>query len=277
MRSPFSTLVIFIALAASVLSPVARAQVTINLNTVIGPSGTNAATVAGIGNAVNFTGFALNSGATPLTASGSPAPTAFDFNTGFSDTLDRATGSSAGAPNVWADLKYDSSTTSPLILDMNNDGSFAGEIPVTGFGMHGDTFITFDLAVIRANAGLAANTPLTLTGSAGIANTSLVATSGAILADSTQLAVFDWNAGAGNTLSNFTLNVSGTTRYLTFAGLSGLDADNFFAHVGFANVQLQAVPEPTTGLLLGAGLAYLVAAAARKRAGLGQVTPTRRA
>ena len=244
---------------------VVHAQVSIQLNDVIGVTGTNAATVAGVGNAVNWTGYAVNSGATTLTASGSSGSSAFDFNAGFADTLDRATGSTAGAPNVWANLKYDSSTTSSLILDTNNDGSFSGESPLLGFGMHGDTFITFDLDVLRASYGLAPDATFTLTGIAGIANTVTAPTSGAIIADSTQLAVFDWTSGAGNLTSAFSLSISGSTHYLTFIGLSGLDADNFYAHVGFANVQLQSVPEPPIALLLSVGSLLGGAAYFRRR------------
>lgn len=247
------------------LAPLAaRAQVSIQLNDVIGVTGTNAATVSGVGNPVNFTGYALNAGATTLTASGSSGTSVFDFNTGFADALDRATGSTAGAPNVWANLKYDSSTTGPLILDANNDGSFSGESALPGFGMHGDTFITFDLDVLRANAGLAPDAVLVLTGIAGIANTVIAPTSGAIIVDSTQQAVFDWTSGAGNLTSAFSLTLSGSSHYLTFIGLSGLDADNYYAHVGFANVQLQAVPEPPVVTLLSAGL-VLAGAILRRR------------
>lgn len=256
-----------ILLTLALLAPGAAQAQVILLDSVIGAPGTNAATVASAGNAVNFTGLGSNSGVTSLTAAGSTGSSSFDFNTGFSDSLDRATGSIAGAPNVWADLKYDSATTAPLILDTNSDGSFADETAQSGFGMHGDTFITFDLDVIRANAGLAAGTPLLLTGAAGIANTTLVPTSGAIIADSTQLAVFDWN-GPTTTYNSFSLSLSGSTRYLTFIGLSGLDADNFFAHVGFINVQLQAIPEPPALALLtlGLGLSGWRALRRRKRA-----------
>jgi hypothetical protein len=254
----------------------AHGQVTIHLQTTIGSSGTNAAIVAGVGNPVNFTGVASNSGATVLTAAGSTSPVSFDFNTGFSDSLDRSIGSMAGAGNVFVDLKYDSSTTSPLILDTNNDGSFSGETPLTGFGIHADTFITFDLAAIRAAAGVA-GMPFTLAGIAGIANTSITPTSGAILGDGVPLAVFDWS-GPTNLVSTFTVTITGSTRYLTFVGLSGLDGDNFFAHVGFANLQLQAVPEPSTWLLLGAGLGVLAlrrirAGRVRRASGFGRDDP----
>ncbi len=234
-----------------------RAQVVVNLNTVIGPAGTNAADVDGVGNAVNFTGYTLNTGATTLIAAGSPGSAAFDFNTGFADTLDRATGSVAGAGNVFADLKYDSSSTAPLLLDTDNDGAFGDNTPVTGFGLHGDTFITFDLDVIRANNALAAGTPFTLTGSAGMANfTGYGQTSAAIILDGSQLAVFDWQETPPvNQFSSYNLGIAGSARYLTFVGLSGLDASNWGAHVGFANVQLLAVPEPavTSLLILGLG------------------------
>jgi len=259
---PYSLAVVLFTLPLFV-PHAAQAQV-IPLDTVIGVPGANAATVAGAGNAVNFTSFGSNSGATTLTATGSTGSSSFDFNTGFSDSLDRATGSTAGAPNVWADLKYDSATTAPLILDTNSDGSFADETAQSGFGMHGDTFITFDLDVIRANAGLAAGTSLLLTGAAGIANTTLAPTSGAIIGDSTQLAVFDWNSPT-STYSPFSLSLSGSTRYLTFIGLSGLDGDNFFAHVGFINVQLAAIPEPFTVSLLALGLGLGGWSALRRR------------
>lgn len=231
----------------------ARGQV-VYLNQVIGPSGTNAASVDGVGNPVNYTGVALNLGLTALTAPGSPVVPAFDFNTGFADSVDRTTGSTAGAYNVWADLKYDSSSTFPLILDTNNNGSFGDETALTGFGMHSDTFITFDLDVIRANAGIAPGTALILTGGAGIANTSLSPTSGAILGDGVVLQVFDWD-GPTSTYSTYNLTIDGSVRYLTFAGLSGSDANNFYAHVGWSSVQLQAIPEPSVVALFSLGLA----------------------
>jgi len=229
------------------------AQAVVELGVVIGAPGTNAVSVAGPGNAVNFTGVALNSGLTTLVAGGSTGTSSFDFNTGFGDSLDRTIGSTAGAPNVWADRKYDSASTGPLVLDTNRDGSFAGESALTGFGMHGDTFITFDLAVIRAGADVGSDTPFFLVGAAGIANTTISPTSAAIIQDSTAIAVFDWSAPTA-TFTDFTLTIPGSARYLTFAGLSGLDGNNFFAHVGFANVQLQAIPEPSVLWLLAIGV-----------------------
>ena len=254
----------WVLLAALPLS----AQVTINLNSVIGPSGTNAADVDGVGNAVNFTGYALDTGVTTLIAAGSPGASAFNFSTGFSDTLDRSFGSTAGAGNVFADLKYDSSGTAPLLLDTDNDGAYLDNTPVTGFGMHGDTFSTFDLDVIRANNSLAAGTPFTLTGIAGVANfTGHGQTSAAIILDGSQLAVFDWQESPPiGLLSSYTLTLAGSARYLTFAGLSGLDNNNWGAHVGFGNVQLQAVPEPPVHLLMAGGLALVGLLVRRRRA-----------
>lgn len=231
----------------------ALAQPIINLNAVIGPSGTDAASVAAAGNAVNFVGFTSNSGPTALTAGGSTGSSAFDFNGGFTDSVDRSVGANpnSGAAHVFADRKYDSATPSALILDFNGDTVFDDGV-VPGFGMHGDGFVTFDLAVVRANNGLAADTPFLLTGAAGLANAPYHQTSAAIVADSAALAVFDWT-NANNTVSAFSLPISGSTRYLTFAGLSGLDQDMYYAHVGYANVQLATVPEPSTFALLGLG------------------------
>lgn len=259
------TILLFLTLIAFA-APLA-AQVVINLNSVIGPSGTNAADGDGVGNAVNFTGYALDTGVTTLIAVGSTGSSAFNFSTGFSDTLDRATGSTAGAGNVFADLKYDSSGTGPLLLDTDNDGAYLDNTPVTGFGMHGDTFITFDLDVIRANNSLAAGTMLTLTGIAGVANFSGHGqTSAAIILDGSQLAVFDWTESPVNLVSSYTLTLAGSAKYLTFVGLSGLDTSNWGAHVGFGNVQLQAVPEPPVHVLVAGGLALVGLLARRRRA-----------
>ena len=271
-------LVILIVMAASVaglLTPVTQAQMTINLNSVIGVSGTNGADVDGVGNPVNLTAVASDSGPTTLTASGSTAPTAFNFNTGFSDTLDRATGSIASAGSVIADRKHDSGVF--FILDTNNDGVFA-ESTLPGFGLHSDTFITFDLDVIRVNAGLAAGTAFTLSGLAGQANfTPYNQTSAAIILDSSQLAVFDWTeSGPINQFSTYSLSISGSARYLTFIALSGLDSSNFGAHVGFANVQLTTVPEPSTYAAL-AGLACFAVAVMRRRTARGFAALRRRA
>lgn len=239
-----------------------QAQVSISLSAIIGPAGTNAATVAGAGNVVNATGIGLDGGVTLLTAVGSTGSSSFDFNSGFADHLDRAIGSNpgAGGANIYVDRKYDSSGTGPLVLDTNNDGNFADETAQSGFGMHADGFITFDLAAVRAAQGLSPDAAFTLTGWAGVANYPSGQTSGAIILDSAPLAVFDWTTGAPvHQFDTFSLSVSGSARYLTFIGLSGLDLNNWGDHVGFANVQLQAVPEASTlGLLTVGGVAALL-------------------
>lgn len=243
----------------------ALGQPIIDLNSVIGPSGTDAASVAAAGSAVNFVGFTSDGGATTLTAAGSTGSSAFNFNTGFTDAMDRSVGANpnSGAAHVFADRKYDSGTPSALILDFNGDTVF-NESVVPGFGMHGDGFVTFDLAVIRADNGLPADTPFVLTGAAGLANAPYHQTSAAIVADSAELAVFDWTS-ANNTVNAFSISISGSTRYLTFVGLSGLDQDMVYAHVGYANVQLTAaVPEPSTLALLALGGFALVAWRRRK-------------
>ena len=269
MYHPVMSLRFSAVLSACLLLCVATlpAQVIVNLNSVIGTAGTNAADVDGVGNAVNFTGYALDTGVTTLIAAGSTGASSFDFDNGFSDLQDRAMGSTAGAGNVFVDLKYDSSGTAPLLLDTDNDGAYLDNTPVTGFGLHGDTFITFDLDVIRANHSLAAGTLFTLTGIAGVANfTGHGQTSAAIIVDGSQLAVFDWTESPVNLVSSYTLTLAGSARYLTFAGLSGLDNSNWGAHVGFGNVQLQAVPEPPVHMLVAGGLALVGFLARRRRA-----------
>lgn len=254
--------------------------VTIGLNGVIGPSGTDANTVKGLGNPVNETGFGSNSGSTTLTAAGSPSPASFNFNTGFSDSQDRTIGSTAGAGRVFSDRKFDSATATALILDTDNDRDFNDETddapsdPNTfhfGFGMHSDTYITFDLDVIRANESIAATSFFRLTGEAGAANRidATRLTSGAILLDGMELAVFDWDSsvGAYDQFDTFDLSLPLSGRYLTFIGLSGLDGTNFADHVGFRDVLLQevAVPEPSTLSLAAMGLAMAMTRRRRRR------------
>ncbi len=259
-------LLLSLACALAGISIPTYGQTTIQLDSVIGVSGTNAASVASNTGAVNFTGVASDAVGAPttLTAPGSAGiASTFNFNTGFADSLDRATGFSTGSGNVFADMRYDSASTNIIALDTNFNGSFDGteySTALPGFGMHGDTFITFDLDVIRTNAGLGAGTTLYLTGIAGLpVPGSVQSTSAAIITDSTQRAVFDWNSSGapGSLSSSFNLTLSGSTRYLTFIGLSGVDSDYQWAHIAFANVQLSTVPEPTTVMLLSAGLAGL--------------------
>lgn len=267
---PLHALTLLLVCSAGLTCPCpCAAQTVITLSSEIGPANTNAASVANVGQIVNRTGVASNSGATTVIATGSSGLAAFDFNTGFNDGFDRTIASSAGAGNVFIDRKYDSSGTAPLLLDTNNNGSFTDETALTGFGMHSDTFITFDLSVLRSFFDLASDTPFLLTGAAGVADRlDSGQTSAAIIADNTQLAVFDWrSSGPYNQYSTFSLSVSGSTQYLTFAALSGLDGSNWADHVGFANVQLtvMAIPEPATYGLFGLGLALVGIVAARRR------------
>lgn len=266
-------------LTALALLPAAWGQTVIKLDAVIGAAGTDAFSVQGNASAVNLTGIATDGGVSTLTASGSTGSSSFNFNTGFGDSVDRTVGGNAnsGTQHVIADRGYDSANAGLLKLDKNNDGSFADEVDSApsdastfhfGFGLHADGFITFDLAVIRTNNGLAANTAFTLTGGAGV-NYDVSGgykSSGAIVLDSTLLAVFDWETGvAGKQFSSYSLSIPGSARYLTFAGLAGLDGGISYDHLGFSDVQLTAVPEPAvTGAA--AGLAMLGWAVRRRRA-----------
>jgi hypothetical protein len=248
----------------------------ISLNGVIGPAGTDAAAVQGAGRPVNQTGYASNAGATSLTTQGSGGP-AFDFNAGFPDGNDRATGSSAGAGHVIADRKYNSEAASPMILDMDNDAVFSDEVdsapsdPDTfhfGFGMHADTFITFDLAVIRSQYALPAHSEFDLTGQVGLANVNLgYRTGAAILLDGNLLAVYDFDGRTASYhgVDSLNLSIPGDGRYLTFIGLSGLDGTNGWDHLGFRNVTLTPVPEPGSAALLLAALAPSAFFCARRR------------
>jgi hypothetical protein len=247
-------------LASLALGPSAWSQIVIPLDSVIGPAGTDAVSVLGVGNAVNQTGVPSNSGSTQLTAVSSTGSSWFDFNAGFADHVDRTIGATAnnGTHHVIADRGYDSANATSLILDKNNNGSFVDEVDNVpgdagtfnlGFGLHADGFITFDLAVIRANNGLAAHTAFTLTGGAGVNNNAnAVNTSAAIVLDGTELAVFDWQTGAPyHQFDTFSLSIPETARYLTFAGLSGINYNISYDHIGFSDVQLTAIPEPGTG------------------------------
>lgn len=203
------------------------------LSAVIGSAGTNADDVDAAGNAVNLVGSAIDGTATTLAAGASGLPT-FDFNT--AGGADRTTGfTRADLLAVRADQKHDGAA---LVVDRNNDGSFADESPQPGFGMHANRFITFDLAVIRSNASLPAGQAFQLTGIAGPANAA--PTSGmslAVLLDGALLLMHDVAAGA-TTSNTFSLAVSGAGRYLTFIALEGTSLEPNFDHGAFARVTL---------------------------------------
>ena len=164
---------------------------------------------------------------------------------------DRTSGESPGGAQVIRDRKFDSATASPLILDSNNNGSFADETAQPGFGMHANAFITFDLDKIRSENGLAGQA-LKLTGQAGVANFRPGLTFGAphenksavILVDGLVVQLFDFKdqaAGSPTVYDQFgttDLVIPGSARFLTFAGLDGLGTQIAGAHLGFANMRL---------------------------------------
>ncbi|MGE0160572.1 MAG: LamG-like jellyroll fold domain-containing protein [Gemmatimonadales bacterium] len=208
-----------------------RGGTVLPLDAFIGPPGTDADAVDAPGNAVNLVGTMLNGQATTL-AAGAASPPTIDFNT--FGGVDRTTGfERSDLLAARADQKHDGS---PLILDTDNDGSFADEVAEQGFGMHANRFVTFDLAVIRTSAGLPANQAFLLSGVAGPAN--FLSTNGislAVLVDGVPVVLHDAGATLTTSLS-FTVPVSGSARYLTFAALDY--ADEFGDHGGFARVQL---------------------------------------
>ncbi len=206
----------------------------IRLNEVIGVPGTDADTVDGSGNAVNFVATALNTGPTALgVAVGSVAAPFFNFNT--YGGVDRTSGFVRGdLLRVVADRKHDSS---PLILDLNNNG-FSDDVAQTGFGAHSNRFITFDLAKIRADHGLPATQAFDLSGVVGPANATPATMSLMVLLDGNPIVIHD-TSGSGSLA--FSEAISGIGRFLTFAALDGSDGNPFFAHGGFVNVELQTV------------------------------------
>lgn len=214
----------------------------LSLNAIIGRSGTDADAVDAPGNAVNLVGTAVDAGPTTLAAGADPVPT-FDFNT--FGGVDRTTGFDRfDLLAVRADQKHDGAA---LLLDLDNDGVFTDETPQQGFGQHANRFVTFDLAVIRANAGLAADQGFSLTGVAGPAN--FLPASGmslAILVDGVPRVMHDVGTGLTTSLP-FTVPVGGTERYLTFAALEGPAPEPFGDHGGFAQVRLvpSAGPAPS--------------------------------
>jgi hypothetical protein len=211
----------------------ARAQGTIALDAVIGSPGTDADAVDGLGNPVNLVGTASDVGATTLAVAAAGAPT-YDFNS--MPGGDRTTGfQRADLLAVVADQKHNNAT---LLLDLDNDGSFADEVAQQGFGLHANRFVTFDLTEIRADAGLASDQSFTLTGVAGPADANpTTGMSFAILADGNPAFLFDVAAGASTSVA-FDVPMSGSARFLTFIALEGLALEPNFDHGGFAQVTL---------------------------------------
>jgi hypothetical protein len=210
----------------------------------------------GESNPVNLAGGISGAGPTTL-AQGEGTLPAFDFTTGFADGKRRATGQSPGNAQVFRDRKFDSQNPGPLILDTDDDGDFSDETAQTGFGMHGDAFLTFDLNKIRQDNSLAAGQALLLTGQAGVANFRPGQTLGApfenksavILVDGQVVQLFDFTDQAKDSPTVYhqfgradKLLIPGGARFLTFAGLSGLGGQIGGAHLGFANMKLTAIP-----------------------------------
>ena len=258
MNRLFALLSICITLLL-VSSTQSASAATILLNDYWGTAfgGENANGSEGIGNAINLVDNASNAGATTLAQGGTPP--SFNFNTMIGG--DRTTGGTPNGAYVARDQKWDSASATNLLLDFDNDRSFVDESPQIGFGMHASSFITFDLDVIDPN-------PLgsrALSGNVGVANRTDAGslTSAAILLDGVLLDVYDFDGSVAtyDQFASFNFTIPTTGRYLTFVGLSGLDANNFAAHIGFANVALNVVslPEPGTCLLVAFGLLSLTA------------------
>lgn len=175
---------------------------------------------------------------TTLAAGGGTLPT-FDFNT--FGGVDRTTGfDRADLLAVISDRTHEGAS---LLLDLDNDNSLSDESAQPGFGMHANRFVTFDLEVIRANAGLAADQAFLLTGFSGPTGSSppMTGMSLAILLDGVPLVVQDVAVGARTSLA-FSELVSGAGRYLTFIALEGEGLEPQWDHGGFAQVGLVTTP-----------------------------------
>jgi hypothetical protein len=172
------------------------------------------------------------------------------------------------------DRKFDSLNASPLVLDTDNDGDFTDEVAQPGFGMHGDAFITFDLAVIRAENGIAAGTPLRLTGQAGIANFrggqppyNNFGDAAAILLDGQVIKLFEFSDSVTlyDQIEDARLLLPASGRYLTFAGLAGPDLNFQGTHIGFTNMALTPIPEPGSVTIALLGGLFVAAGTMRRR------------
>ena len=266
-RSPLSIAVVVNLIA--LVNPLSA--ISINLDAVIGAPGDPA--VGTVGGQVNQTGNISNGGATTLNQS---ATVSFNFNSGYPDTQDRATGG-APAAGVFADRKHGGAA---LVFDKNNNADFrptdeSDQDPSTatyhfGFGMHAEQFITFDLNAIRAANGVP-GARFTLAGSTGLSGIhpeehGEPLTSTAILLDGVLLELFDFVDDATGIASGtatpgpnyyqydtYALDIPSAGQYLTFVGLSGLDLDIAAAHVGFGDVTLTVIPEPSSLLILAMG------------------------
>jgi hypothetical protein len=159
----------------------------------------------------------------------------------------------------------------------------AGEF-LEGIGMHANTLLTFDLAELRAAAGLSPTATGTfisdiygLNDTAGPAGdvqlwvivSSVSAPIGAVCNGTTQTLV-SIGPGAYSTsgtcsvfsysnrsASNLNVAFDGSARYLTLVGSQAGGTDIFSDHGAFGGARLELIPEPGTGLLLGLGLAGL--------------------
>jgi hypothetical protein len=259
--------------AAAVMGLAANAAqasfVVVGLNTTIGTTaGDDANTFEGIGNPVNLAHTPLRGDdATDLAQGPGTLPSFhFELAAAYPGGIRRAS-TYGGAPGVRRDQKHDASA---LKLDLNNDGSFS-ESALTGFGMHADGFVTFDLDRIRSDNSRPAGEAMHLSGLAGVANIFPSVhggphTSAAILLDGVMVGLFNWTdagyTGSGplpagyDQMDSFSLALPGTSKYLTFAAMSGSDLDPAAAHVGWGNVML-ALPEPGSAMFV-TGLAALV-------------------
>jgi hypothetical protein len=161
-----------------------------------------------------------------------------------------------------------------------------------GIGMHANTLITFDLAELRAAAGLSPTASGSfisdvygLNDTAGPAGdvqlwvivSSVSAPIRAVCNGTTQT-ITSIGPGAYSTsgtcsvfsysnrsASNLSVAIDGGARYLTLVGSQAGGTDIFSDHAAWGTPRLELIPEPSTGLLLGLGLLGLGATGRRGR------------